>query len=78
MSVFHENSAIKCIFWPISVQKARLKAIADQDQASSVKESEQVHETVDDYLHWFFNRSFYDPADKMDELDESIEKDCSW
>ena len=65
-------------FWPISVQKARLKVIADQDQASSAIESEQVHETVDDYLHWFFNRSFYDPADKMDELDESIEKDCSW
>ena len=51
--------------------------IADQDQASSAIESEQVHETVDDYLHWFMNRSFYDPADKMDELDESIEKDCS-
>ena len=78
MSVFHENLSKKYIFWPILVRKASKMVIVDQDQASQARESEQVHETVDDYLNWFMNRSFYDPVEKMDELDESIEKERSW
>ena len=41
-------------------------------------ESEQVRETGEDYLAWFMNRTSYDVMDKMDDLDDTIEKGCSW
>ena len=42
------------------------------------RESEQVRETAEDYLNWYMNRTQYDIMDKMEELEESIEQDCSW
>ena len=44
---------------------------------SGSRESEQVRETGEDYLAWYMNQTRYDIMDKMDELDDSIEKDCS-
>ena len=41
------------------------------------RESEQVRETAEDYLDWYMNRTQYDILDQMEELEESIEQDCS-
>ena len=41
------------------------------------RESEQVRETGEDYLAWYINQTSYEIMDKMDELDESLEKDRS-
>ena len=42
------------------------------------KESEQVRETAEDYLNWYMNRTQFDILDKMDELEDEIDQDCSW
>ena len=48
-----------------------------QNEPTVSRESEQVRETGEDYLAWYMNRTSYDVMDKMDDLDDSIEKDCS-
>ena len=63
-----------CIFWPKLVRKALYRALND---AGTSRESEQVRETGEDYLAWYMNQTSYDVMDKMDELDNSIEKECS-
>ena len=50
----------------------------DQNEPSTSKESEQVRETGEDYLAWFMNRSHVEPLDKMDELDDYMEKERSF
>ena len=60
--------------WPKLVIKALNKA--EQGPGTS-RESEQVRETGEDYLEWYMNQTSYDVIDKMDELDDSIQKDCS-
>ena len=53
-------------------------AKTDAENVASVsRESEQVRETGEDYLAWFWNRSHVDPMDKMDELEDSIAKESS-
>ena len=53
-----------------------------QNEPSTSRESEQVRETVEesyeDYLAWYMNRSHVDPIDKMDELDDYLEKERSF
>ena len=49
-----------------------------QNEPSTSKESEQVRETGEDYLAWFMNRSHVEPLDKMDELDDYMEKERSF
>ena len=79
MSVFHENLSKKYIFWPISVRKATSLAKAEaQNEPSTSRESEQVRETGEDYLAWFMNRSHVEPIDKIDELDDYLEKERSF
>ena len=46
-------------------------------QPGGSREIVQVRETGEDYLAWYMNRTSYDVMDKMDDLDDSIEKDCS-
>ena len=60
------------------MQKAihRDRAAVENEPGGS-RESEQVRETGEDYLAWFMNRTSYDVMDKMDDLDDSIEKDRS-
>ena len=60
--------------WPKLVIKALNKA--EQGPGTS-RESEQVRETGEDYLAWYINQTSYEIMDKMDELDESLEKDRS-
>ena len=54
----------------------RDRAAAENEPGGS-RESEQVRESGEDYLAWFMNRTSYDVMDKMDDLDDSIEKDRS-
>ena len=50
----------------------------DAENDSNVsRESEQVRETPEEYLDWYMNRNTYDILDKMPEMEESIEQDCS-
>ena len=48
-----------------------------QNDQSVSRESEQVRETVEEYLDWYMNMNQYDVHDKMEDLDKSIEQDCS-
>ena len=49
-----------------------------QTEPGGSRENEQVRETVEDYLTWFMNRSHVEPIDKMDELDDFLEKERSF
>ena len=66
----------------IKVQKAISLAKSEaQNEPSTSRESEQVRETGEtgeDYLAWFMNRSHVEPLDKMDELDDFMEKERSF
>lgn len=60
------------------MHKALFKAQNDaKNVPGGTRESEQVRETAEDYLNWYMNRTQYDVLDKMEELEESIEQDCS-
>ena len=56
--------------------------IEAENEPGPSRESEQVRETVEesyeDYLAWYMNRSHVDPIDKMDELDDYLEKERSF
>ena len=61
------------------MQKAlHLAKIQSENEPSGSRESEQVRETGEDYLAWFMNRSHIEPLDKMDELDDYMEKERSY
>ena len=47
------------------------------NEQSVARESEQVCETAEQYLDWYMNRTQFEISDKMVELEDSIEKDCS-
>ena len=52
-----------------------------QNEPGTSRESEQARETGEtgeDYLAWFMNRSHVEPLDKMDELDDFMEKERSF
>ena len=52
--------------------------IEAENEPGSSRGSEQVRETGEDYLAWFMNRSHIEPMDKMDELDDYMEKERSY
>ena len=41
------------------------------------KESEQVYETAEEYLEWYMNKNRFEISEKMEKLEDSIDKDCS-
>ena len=63
-------------------QAIRKDRAAAENEPGGSRESEQVRETVEetgeDYLAWFMNRSHVEPLDKMDELDDFMEKERSF
>ena len=62
----------------MKARKALYKTLTvDENQPGTSRESEQVRETVEDYLAWFMNRSHVEPIDKLDELDDFMEKERS-
>ena len=73
----HKN-AVYDLQWPFKVHKAIFLAKTEvQYEQGGSRESEKVRETVEDYLDWHMNRAHYEITDKMDELEDSLEKDCS-
>ena len=65
---------------PLSATKAFYKTLTvdKNEEPGTSRENEQVGETVEDYLAWFMNRSHIEPLDKMDELDDFMEKERSF
>ena len=49
----------------------------DENEQGGSRESKQVRETPEEYLNWYMNRNTYDILDKMPELENSLEQDCS-
>ena len=56
---------------------AKIAKNAALNVQSGDRESEQVRETAEEYLEWYMNRTQFEISDKMVELEDSIEKDCS-
>ena len=46
-------------------------------EKSGERESEQVRETAEQYLDWYMNRTQFEISDKMADMKDSIDKDCS-
>ena len=66
------------VFDQIKVHRALYAAkIEDKNEPGGSRESEQVRETPEEFLDWYMNRTQFDISDKMVELEDSIEKDCS-
>ena len=66
------------VFDQIKVHRALYAAkTEDENEPGGSRESEQVRETPEEFLDWYMNRSRFEISDKMVELEDSIEKDCS-